>query len=127
MRGGGGTGRVAGMKVVAIKKLILQELADAFRKNPEIVFTYTEEDAKKYGVSLAALESIVSDLSDSGLIKGQFDDHWQITVSGMELVEETEDSGETGESEHSLKARVEQLERRVKALEDATSTPTHVT
>lgn len=105
------------MKTAKIKEMLLRELADEFRKNPATTLHYTEEDAQKYGVSLPALDAIASDLKAAGLIKRQYDGNWQITTAGMEQVEETEvsDPEDSGES---LKERLEQLERRVKVLED---------
>jgi CTP-dependent riboflavin kinase len=108
------------MKTQKIKEAILREQASEYLKNPSVVFTYDEDDARKYGVSLQHLEAIVKDLGDSGYLSRQMSDQggyaWQITVDGLQMVED--ESGDEEESEPTLRERVEQLEERVKALEE---------
>lgn len=104
------------MKIQNIKQALLRELDTEYRKDTNVTLRFTEEDAQKFGVSLPALDSILSSLSDEGLIARQYNGQWQITVAGREWVEE-DDGGEI-DSDPTLRQRLEQVEERVKALEE---------
>lgn len=104
------------MKIQNIKQALLRELDTEYRKDTNVTLRFTEEDAQKFGVSLPALDSILSSLSDEGLIARQYNGQWQITVAGREWVEE-DDGGEI-DSDPTLRQRLEQVEERVKSLEE---------
>ena len=104
------------MKVQKIKELIIWEIAENYRKDPDGAYKPDAEDAQKFGVPLKALEDILRNLEEQQYLSG-FYGAWKITVHGLETLEE-EEGGEADEAP-GLRERVDQLEERVKVLEEA--------
>lgn len=99
-----------------LKDQLLKDLADAYRTDPDASATYgTLREANALGVSLEVLGEVVSELQKEGLIRRRdFDAKWTITGAGLDRVDSDDPAGD---SERALKARVDDLEKRVRALE----------
>lgn len=109
------------MKTVEIKQAILKILADAHAEDTDRSSGFGAEDVETFGVSMGAIEAILTDLHDSGYIKREYDagvPFCKITVRGIEELEnlQGEPASSTGAGIDAALAKLNDAQERSKRL-----------